>query len=116
MNNIIYGVHFGENFTPVDVRNAMLNCFIEAHSEILNQLLEFGKDEISKEGAESLKKMNIEVLLRDFFKKVGGDYNNPNKESLLAVAEKLKNFSQSFRAEEVINRHYDEIRKLIEKL
>jgi uncharacterized protein YpuA (DUF1002 family) len=60
--------------------------------------------------------MNIELLIIGKFKEVGADFDNPTKESLQSVIDKLAEFAKSFRKPEMIKEHYEQIQSLINKL
>lgn len=114
MKNIIYGVDVDSNFTTKDVRDAILMCFKEAHNEILQQTYDSGV--LTSEEIENLKKADIEILVKKSFEKVGGDYSNPTRESLIGVIKELKQFAINFRAEEIANKNFAQIMILINKL
>ena len=114
MANIMYGVDIESNFTPLDVRDAILICFKEAHAEILNEM--YNSSSSNLEEVENFKKMDVKTLVKKMFEDVGGDYDNPTRESLASVASALKEFATNFRAGHIVGRHYDEIMALINKL
>ena len=114
---IIYGVDTEKPITPKDVRDAIVRCFVEAHGEILDLMRGTGSaTSVSDEDFEKMKKMNVKELIRGFFQEAGGDYENPTKESLIAVCDRLAEFAKNFRKPEVIEKHYGEIMQLMEKL
>lgn len=113
---IIYGVDTDKPFTPVDVREAIIGCFIEAHGEVLEQDLGSLVEEVGKEEFEKMKEINIRQLVRNFFEATYGDFENPTKEALIAVCDKLADFAKSFRQPEIIKKHYGEIMQLVNKL
>lgn len=51
-----------------------------------------------------------------FFEKTGGDFNHPTKEMLEEVINQLADFSKNFRDPDVVSKHYNEIKELIDKL
>lgn len=114
MTKMIYGVDADAELTPIQVRDALVACFKEAHCDILDET--FGSKTLRPEESESLKKMDVELLIQEFFRKVEGDYDHPTKETILAVMGELKKFAAQFRAEEVISKHYGEMLLLIKKL
>lgn len=114
MAKIIYGVDADKELVPVDVRNALVNCFKKAHCDILDET--FGSAGLSPEEAETLAKMDIEMLIKEFFRKTGGDYEHPTKESILAVMSKLREFATQFRAEDTVKKHYVEMMALVDNL
>jgi len=113
--NTIYGVDNSKAFSAKDVCNAIVECFTEAHREVLDEMIEFS-DGATKEEFERMKVINVKQMLSNFFREIGGDCDNPTKEELLLVLDKLKNFSSNFRNQKVINMHYNKLMKLVEKL
>ncbi|MBU2524419.1 hypothetical protein KKG71_04455 [Patescibacteria group bacterium] len=112
MTECIYGIDPTKPVTPLMVRNAITECFYQAHEEILNQL-KTNDAVITEKEKKEMGKDQIKILIETFFEEVGGDYQNPKKEELIKVCDKLANFAQSFRAPEIIKKHYDEIVGLI---
>lgn len=112
----LYGldVH-DENLTAAQVRDALVKCFVSAHGEILESLKEYGSFS-SNEEFEKFKGIDAELLIRNFFKEAGGDYEQPDKKSLLAVVDKLAEYSKNFRSEEIIRKHSGQIKVFINKL
>jgi len=114
-DNIIYGVDVTKNVTPVMVRDAIIQCFYEAHCNVLELAREtFGHP--PKKKFEEMKKMHVEELIHDAFDKIGGDFNKPTKDNLLKVLENLKEFASIYRKPDVIKKHVSEIMLLINKL
>ena len=114
-SNIIYGVDITKNVTPVMVRDAIIQCFYEAHCNVLELAREsFGHP--PKRKFEEMKKVHVEELIQDIFLKIGGDFNHPTKDNLLKVLESLKKFASIYRKPDVIKKHVNEITLLINKL
>ena len=113
--NIIYGVDATKNVTPVMVRDAMIQCFYEAHCNVLELAREtFGHPPEKK--FEEMKKSHVKELVQNIFHRIGGDYNRPTKENLLLVLENLKGFASIYRQPDIIKKHISEIMLLINKL
>ncbi|MBU0614076.1 hypothetical protein KJ766_02185 [Patescibacteria group bacterium] len=112
---LIYGVDPNVPFDAKDVRNAIVECFTQAHSEVLDQYKEVDPD-ISEIELESIKHINVEQQIRNAFKSFGGDFDNPTKESILNVMLVLKDFAKSFRSPEIIEKHFGDIKSLVDKL
>ena len=111
----IYGVDANKEITLIMVRDALIICFFEAHSKDLDQMksqLNFMDDK----HFEDFKWRDVEALIRLKFEEVGGDFNNPTKESLIKVVSQLKDYSKLFRDQSIIEKHAGEILSLIEKL
>ncbi len=115
MTKKIYGVDPTKDITAVQARDAIIRCFVSAHCENLENIKEYG-DEISKEHFEKLKKINVESLIKKYFKEIEGNYKNPSKEDLIKICDKLAEFASNFREQKIIKKHYQEIMQLINKL
>lgn len=113
--SVIYGIDTEKPYTPRDVRDAIIKCFISAHSEIMEEYMEKAADNDPQE-LEEMKKINVEQTVRNYFREIGEDYENPTKESLIKVSEKLVEYAKAFRKPEIIEKHYGEIMELINKL
>jgi glutamyl/glutaminyl-tRNA synthetase len=113
--NIIYGVDTEKSINPKDVRDAIIECFTQAHTESLFDLEDYNKN-LSKIELEEIKRINTRQMIRNFFEETGGHYDNPTKESILKMLEKLKEFAQNFRDKSIIEKNFNEILILIKKL
>ena len=114
-DNVIYGVDVTKNVTPAIARDAIIQCFYEAHCNVLELAKEtFGHP--PKKKFEEMKKSHVKELVHDIFDKTGGDFNKPTKDDLLKVLENLKGFAKIYRKPEVIKKHISEIMLLINKL
>ncbi|MBU0707678.1 hypothetical protein KKG41_04870 [Patescibacteria group bacterium] len=114
--SIIYGVDTDKKYDAIDVRRALMRCFLEAHREDQAKELEDvtqGMDEMS---ADKLTRANIEILLKRAFKKVDGDFEKPTKEVIVKVMNVLQEFSKQFRDPEIIKKHYNEMMQLVNGL
>ena len=115
MENEIYGIDLSKEVTSLMVRDAIIKCFIEAHSETLEEMKKDFEFESKKE-FEQMKQLNVESSVKLQFEKIGADFNNPSKGDLVKVLEGLAKFATNFRGPEAIKKHYDEIKQLINKL
>lgn len=90
--------------TPIEIRDAIIACFKEAHCHDT----EMQDSEINDEYCyETVKSMFI---------KIGANFNNPTKEDLEKVVKVLAEFSINFRKPEVVEKHKGEIMDMINKL
>ena len=112
---IIYGVDTNKSITPKDARDAVVLCFIRAHKEILDEMKEFAP-EMTEEEFKKFKRFDVIQNIRKFFEEIGGNYDNPDKESLIKILDKLKIFALNFRHREIVDKHYNEMMVLINKL
>lgn len=112
---IVYGVDTSKPVSPHDVRDAIVLCFVAAHAEALDDLKEYAH-EMKPEEFERIKVINVSQMIREFFTEVGGNFEDPTKESITKVVEKLKIFAGNFRQSDVISKHYREIIELVQAL
>jgi hypothetical protein len=112
---IIYGVDISKKITPVMVRDAIIQCFFEAHDNIL----ELAKDffgEPDEECFEKMKKSHVKELIENIFEKIEKDFNNPTKDSLIEVVEHLEKIAKVYRNQDIIDTHVKEIMQLINRI
>jgi hypothetical protein len=102
MSNI-YGVDTESEVTPLMVREAIINCFSEAHC------IQSG---IQGSGREIAKQHCVGTIKRAFAE-TGGDFENPTRESLTGVVTWLADFSRMYRDQATIQKHRGEIMQLI---
>jgi hypothetical protein len=112
MGKKIYGVDLSQNITPVIVKDAIIRCFLAAHKDVLEDLKKYGSMD-SEEELEKMKKLDVELLIQKYFKETGGDFDNPSKDELVAVCDKLAEYASHFRKPDVIKKHYNEIIELV---
>lgn len=115
MDKKCYGVDLTKEITPIMVRDAIIGCFVKAHSDILEMMKEC-HDFKSKEEFEEMKQIDVKLLVKSKFEEVGADFDNPSKKDLIAVIGKLADFARNFRKPEIIKKHYDQIMQLIDRL
>lgn len=106
MQEIIYGVDLNKDVTPLMVRDAILECFRQAHCE----------DSGIGAGEERINKLYCAEIVKKAFDDTGSDFNNPTKDVLLKVLDDLKDFSINFRDKSIIEKHYAQILKIVNKL
>jgi len=97
------GIDLTKKVTPLMVRDAIIVCFVKAHSETLEYMKKDFNFESKKE-FEQMKKLNVEASIKLQFEKIGADFNNPSKDSLVKVLEGLAKFSANFRGPEIIKK------------
>ena len=112
---IIYGVDITKKVTPILVRDAIIQCFYEAHKDILELAKEFFGDPKRKK-FEEMKKIHVKELVENIFDKIGEDFNKPTKESLIHVVKHLKKIAKIYRKPDIIKKHVNEIMLLINKI
>ncbi len=113
----IYGVNICDpdlKITPEMVRDAIVRCFIIAHCEQLEDLKNYG--DVSDEEFEKIKHTEVEILIKNMFKETGGDFNIPTKESITRMLSKLAEYAKNFRSSAIVEKHYNEIMQLVNKI
>ena len=113
--NKVYGVDLDKKVTPVLARDAVIKCFLKAHSEVLEEMKEY-TDFKSEAEFERMKKLNVELIIKNIFKDVKVDFNNPNKNDIIDVCDALAEFAKNFRKPEIVKKHYEQIMKIVKKL
>ena len=111
----IYGVNIDKKITPEIVRDAIIQCFYEAEKEVLDTLFS-STDFESIEEKEQKKFRHVKIFIEKMFKDVNGDFDHPNKESLIDVIDRCAEYARTIRDHETIKKHYSEIMILIDKL
>ncbi|MFH1457504.1 MAG: hypothetical protein ABIF17_05400 [Patescibacteria group bacterium] len=111
----IYGIDTSKDYTLIDVRDAIVECFTLAHKKILEQDLGEFASVMEKQNFERLKAMNILKMVRAVFQKLGANFNNPARQDLIRVCDELSEIARRYRGEKIIKKHYLEIMKLLEK-
>lgn len=106
--SIVYGVDTSKPITPLQVRDAIIECFTKANC----------KDK--KLAGETIDEASVKNQCYDIVKKgieeVHGDFNNPTKNILIKTVYYLASFVQDFGEKEMIEKHKKEIMELINKL
>lgn len=115
MSDCIYGVDVSKEVTPIMVRDAIVECFLKAHSQILNEMKEYGEFE-SEEEFEHMKLFDVKSQIQIFFEEVDGDFDNPTKNSIIKLLGKLQEFAKKFRNPKIVEKHTKEIMTLVNKL
>ena len=113
-NKKCYGIDISRRkyLTSQEVRDAIIECFLEAHDDVLNQIREFSVG-VSNKDIERMKLLNVQLFIKAKFKEIGGDFDNPTKTDLIRVCEKLAEFAENFRSQNIIHKHFEEIMELI---
>lgn len=103
----IYGVDLSKKVTPLIVRDAIVECFYLAHC---------ADADLGIEKSIFVNKGYCQEIVRKAFIDVGENFEKPTKASILKVLGNLKTFSANFRNPEIIEKHYEEIMKIMDKL
>jgi hypothetical protein len=113
--SIIYDVDISKKVTSIQVRDAIIRCFLLAHKEVLNDIKEVQHFK-SKKDFENFKLLDVQLMIRKIFTDLHEDFNNPTKDSLLKVIDQLREYARNFRNPDIVNKHACEIMKLVNKL
>jgi hypothetical protein len=100
----IYGIDTTKEITPIMVRDAILECFFQAHC------FDTG---IKTEDSASTRNY-CDQLVKKVFDSVGVNFANPTKDELLRVMKGLADFSKNFREPQVVISHFNEIKNLLD--
>lgn len=84
----------------------MLNVFFQAHCE----------DTGFEEGDERMTRIYCQNIVKKIFNNIGGDFENPTEQDIKKSLEGLASFSEKFRDLSIIEKHYQEIMKLVKRL
>lgn len=106
MTEKIYGIDINGKITPLMVRDAISECFWQAHCA--DSEIAMDDKKISHEYCQS--------IVRKSFEETGGDFDHPTKESIMKCLENLAEFSKNFRDPSIIQKHQEQIMKLANKL
>jgi len=102
----IYGVDLDKPITSLMARDALVECFFQAHCTDAG--LETDDPAISKGYCQN--------LVRKVFTDSEGDFERPTKQSIINAIGKLKDFSANFRDQSVIQKNAGEMMKIVEKI
>ena len=102
----IYGIDLDSDYNAMAVRNAMIECFYQAHC----------KDTEIDQGGEELTREYCTNIVKKAFADSEGDFEHPTKANILKAMGELSEFSSNFRDDEEIKKNYVKIGKLVEKL
>ncbi|MDD3647730.1 MAG: hypothetical protein PHS44_04500 [Candidatus Dojkabacteria bacterium] len=105
MADKIYGVDPDTKLTPKIVLKAILECFYQAHCV-----------DTDFPGDEKTTRAYCESVVRKAFKEAEADFDNPTKDGLMNAIQELAEFSRAFRSKDLIDKHFNEIKVLIDKL
>lgn len=102
----VYGLDLEGDITPEGVRDAMVECFFEAHCAGSGSGL----------SGDIGSRDYCETVIRKAFQDVDGSFDNPTKESIVGVLGELQKIAKNFKSQDVIKRHAEEIMALVDKL
>ena len=106
MTNKIFGLDPTKPITSLHARDALMECFYQAHC--ISTELDGVNKETNREYCNSLVKKS--------FAETGGNFESPTKEEIISVMDRLAQMSRNFRSQDVIQKHYNTIMSLVNKL
>ena len=115
MGEVIYGIDLSKKVTPAMTREAIVCCFEKAHKEVIEKMNK-NKEFSSRREKESFEKLQIRLIIIDIFEEAGADFNNPTKQGIITALSKLREFGLKFRSPEIVEKHYNEIMKIVNKM
>lgn len=115
MGKRIYGVDLNNKLTPLMVRDAIVNCFLEAHDDVLEMIKDYYKVHNAEE-LNDLKEAQVKGMISAIFTEIGSNFESPKKEDLKKVIDRLKEISIGFRDKVLVEQHHNEISQLIDRI
>ncbi len=106
MKQIIYGIDITKEITPLMVRDAIVDCFFEAHCA--------DSDVEAKD--KDINKTYCKEIVKNAFEKAGVDFEKADKNGIILAMNELAEFSKKFRNQEIVQKHFDEIMELVNKI
>ncbi|HWS24340.1 MAG TPA: hypothetical protein VN226_07910 [Anaerolineales bacterium] len=103
----IYGIDLHQPITPLMVKNALTQCFFEAHCQ---------DTEFTDTQNSDINHSYCAKIVQKAFIDTNGDINAPTKQDIINVIEYLSKFSKSFRDPQIIAKHAAQIQQLIDNL
>ena len=113
---VIYGVDTSKPYQAADVRDALVECFTQAHKEQLDALREFTTKDITDDEFENIKRIDVRQMIRSTMKDLGGNFDSPTKPLLEQTVLKLMEFASNFRDKTIVEKHSGEIKQLLDGL
>lgn len=103
---LIYGVDISKDITPLQVRDALVKCFGQAHCADSG----LGTDN------PTVANGYITEIVKKAFAESGGDYEKPTKPSILQAIVELQDFAKNFRDQSIVQEHAGTMMKIVNKL
>lgn len=113
----IFCVDTDKEYNIKDVRDAMVECFVRFHNDYVmdkDETLDLISDQIDLNQVKEFKEDYIKELVRKFFKDVDVDFDNPDREGIIKVLDRMRDFSVKYRDRKIIEDNYSAIKKLLD--
>ncbi|MEM0467093.1 MAG: hypothetical protein QXL17_02240 [Candidatus Thermoplasmatota archaeon] len=99
--------------TNIEVREALINCFVEAHKEFMKK----GAEATGKPVSEEEIRKNTKILVKQAFNRVNADYDHPTKEDIMKVMGVLQEKAKAAgRDMSIIQKHARQMMELVNQL
>jgi hypothetical protein len=79
-----------------------------------DETLDLISDQVDLNQVKEFKEDYIKELVKKFFKDVDADFDNPDKEGIIRVLDKMRDFSTKYRDKKIIETNYSAINKLLD--
>lgn len=106
MTEKLYGLDLDKDITPLEARDALVECFFEAHCT------DIGLDNSNPE----VDRIYIKGIVEKAFLDSDGDFEKPTKQSIINAMGKLQEFAKNFRDPSIIQKHAGEMMTIVEKI
>jgi hypothetical protein len=109
MDKFIYGLDLGQPFDAKMVRDAVAECLYQANCDCVRN---------GEEGllGDNIQKETCRAMVEHAFSASGGDYQHPDKQSLLQAIDNLQVYALSFRESDVVRKHHQQMLDIINML
>lgn len=100
-----------DQITPILVRNELLRCFESANREFMRLLAQPITDQALR--------TQVQQFVNGVFQKCGVNYDNPTRQGILTAINECKQNAEAMmgpQGSDIIQHHYQEMMKLVEKL
>jgi len=99
--------------TNIEVREALVNCFIEAHKEFMKK----GAELVGSTTSDDDIRKKTTTLIKMAFSRVNADFNNPTKNDFLKVMGVLQDQAKAAgRDMSIIQKHAGQMMTLVNQL
>lgn len=99
--------------TNIEIREALINCFVGAHKEFMRK----GAEAVGQQASDADIRKNTEILVKQAFNRVHADYNNPAKDDFMKVMQVLQEKAKAAgRDMSIIQKHAGAMMTLVNQL
>jgi predicted RNA-binding protein Jag len=108
-----------EQVTPVVVRDELLKCFESANREFSKTTMNQPPTSSDNQEKQQQLKQQVRQFVESVFQRCDVDFDNPRREGILMAIEECKKNAEAMMGtagKEVVEHHYEEIMKLVNRL